>query len=208
MPHLHRGAIRTACDPAGDPKGRPYRRRIRWGSRGSGGEFNRRILSPGSSEVRVHQCCGGDVMTEPSANQGGEEVVVDDYNLDTIISVDYRVKSAQGPRFCQWATGPLREHLLRGYTRASVDSETVVSARLSRRSDCLLARSKPTPWCQTRAAPSAFRSVVNATGRDRREAANRSGPITALERIAPARIPPRSLGRSTPPPDPERSPAQ
>lgn len=41
---------------------------------------------------------------------------VDHYNLDVIISVGYRVKSAQGTRFRQWATATLREHLVRGYT--------------------------------------------------------------------------------------------
>lgn len=38
------------------------------------------------------------------------------YNLDVIISVGYRVKSAQGTRFRQWATRVLREHLVQGYT--------------------------------------------------------------------------------------------
>jgi prophage maintenance system killer protein len=38
------------------------------------------------------------------------------YNLDVIVSVGYRVKSAQGTRFRQWATRTLREHVLRGYT--------------------------------------------------------------------------------------------
>jgi hypothetical protein len=38
------------------------------------------------------------------------------YNLDEIISVGYRVKSAQGTRFRQWATHTLREHLMQGYT--------------------------------------------------------------------------------------------
>lgn len=38
------------------------------------------------------------------------------YNLDVIISVGYRVKSAQGTRFRQWATRLLREHLVRGHT--------------------------------------------------------------------------------------------
>jgi hypothetical protein len=38
------------------------------------------------------------------------------YNLDVIISVGYRVKSLRGTQFRQWATGVLREHLLRGYT--------------------------------------------------------------------------------------------
>lgn len=37
------------------------------------------------------------------------------YNLDVIISVGYRVHSVQGTRFRQWATGVLKEYLLRGY---------------------------------------------------------------------------------------------
>jgi hypothetical protein len=36
------------------------------------------------------------------------------YNLDAIISVGYRVHSRRGVRFRQWATGTLREHLVRG----------------------------------------------------------------------------------------------
>jgi hypothetical protein len=39
---------------------------------------------------------------------------VEFYNLDVIISVGYRVKSHQGTRFRQCATGTLREHLTRG----------------------------------------------------------------------------------------------
>ena len=38
------------------------------------------------------------------------------YNLDVVISVGYRVKSVQGARFRQWATGVLKEYLIRGYT--------------------------------------------------------------------------------------------
>lgn len=38
------------------------------------------------------------------------------YNLDIIISVGYRVKSAAGVHFRQWATRTLKEHLTRGYT--------------------------------------------------------------------------------------------
>lgn len=46
----------------------------------------------------------------------GSDKPVSFYNLDVIISVGYRVKSQQGTRFRQWATGLLREHLTRGYT--------------------------------------------------------------------------------------------
>ena len=38
------------------------------------------------------------------------------YNLDAVISVGYRVNSKKGVQFRQWATGVLRQHLLRGYT--------------------------------------------------------------------------------------------
>ena len=41
---------------------------------------------------------------------------VDHYNLDVVISVGYRVKSPRGTQFRIWATGTLREHLVRGYT--------------------------------------------------------------------------------------------
>lgn len=37
------------------------------------------------------------------------------YNLDVIISVGYRVKSKQGTQFRIWATGVLRDYLLKGY---------------------------------------------------------------------------------------------
>ncbi len=38
------------------------------------------------------------------------------FNLDAIISVGYRVNSKQGTRFRIWATGVLRNHIIRGYT--------------------------------------------------------------------------------------------
>ncbi len=37
------------------------------------------------------------------------------YNLDTIISVGYRVKSIQGVRFRQWATQKLKEYIIKGF---------------------------------------------------------------------------------------------
>ena len=38
------------------------------------------------------------------------------YNLDVIISVGYRVKSHRGTQFRQWATGRLREYIIKGFT--------------------------------------------------------------------------------------------
>jgi hypothetical protein len=40
---------------------------------------------------------------------------VDHYNLDAIISVGYRVKSAVATRFRIWATQKLRELIVRGF---------------------------------------------------------------------------------------------
>lgn len=37
------------------------------------------------------------------------------YNLDVIISVGYRVKSAQGTRFRIWATTRLKEYIIKGF---------------------------------------------------------------------------------------------
>jgi prophage maintenance system killer protein len=41
---------------------------------------------------------------------------MDLYNLDMILSVGYRVNSKCGTQFRIWATGVLRNHLLKGYT--------------------------------------------------------------------------------------------
>ena len=38
------------------------------------------------------------------------------YNLDMVISVGYRVNSRQGTEFRIWATGILKDHILKGYT--------------------------------------------------------------------------------------------
>ncbi len=46
----------------------------------------------------------------------GKSYQVDYYNLDVIISVGYRVKSAQGTKFRIWATSVLRQYLLQGYS--------------------------------------------------------------------------------------------
>ena len=41
---------------------------------------------------------------------------LDHYNLDAILAVAYRVRSARGTQFRQWATERLREYLVKGFT--------------------------------------------------------------------------------------------
>jgi len=38
------------------------------------------------------------------------------YNLDLVLSIGYRVNSANATKFRQWATKTLRQHILKGYT--------------------------------------------------------------------------------------------
>ena len=45
-----------------------------------------------------------------------QQVSVNYYNLDVIISVGYRVKSKQGTQFRIWATKRLRDHIVKGFT--------------------------------------------------------------------------------------------
>ena len=45
----------------------------------------------------------------------GKTYQVEYYNLDMIISVGYRVKSARGVHFRRWATNVLRQYLMQGY---------------------------------------------------------------------------------------------
>jgi len=50
--------------------------------------------------------------------EGAREILrqIEYYNLDTIISVGYRVNSKEGTQFRIWATQVLKKHLIEGYT--------------------------------------------------------------------------------------------
>jgi hypothetical protein len=55
----------------------------------------------------------------------GKTYQVDHYNLDVIISVGYRVKSLRGTQFRIWATGRLREYIVKGF---ALDDERLKKA--------------------------------------------------------------------------------
>jgi hypothetical protein len=60
--------------------------------------------------------------------EGNREVsrLVDHYNLDAILAVGYRVRSARGTAFRQWATSRLSELLVKGFT---LDDERIKTGR-------------------------------------------------------------------------------
>ncbi len=55
------------------------------------------------------------VAKNATTGPDGKTYQVDYYNLDVIISVGYRVNSKRGVQFRQWATGVLRDFLIKGY---------------------------------------------------------------------------------------------
>ena len=59
----------------------------------------------------------------------GERIIkrdVEFYNLDTILSIGYRVNSKQATQFRIWATKTLKNHLIKGYT---VNEKRLLEAR-------------------------------------------------------------------------------
>ena len=54
------------------------------------------------------------------------ERLVDHYSLDVFIAVGYRVRSARGTQFRQWATNTLREYLTKGF---AIDDERLMAGR-------------------------------------------------------------------------------
>jgi hypothetical protein len=60
--------------------------------------------------------------------EGSRQVrrLVDHYNLDAILAVGYRVRSARGTQFRQWATARLSELLVKGFT---LDDERIKAGR-------------------------------------------------------------------------------
>lgn len=74
-------------------------------------------------------------------SEGSRQVsrIVDHYNLDAILAVGYRVRSARGTAFRQWATARLSELLVKGFT---MDDERIKAGQTLGESyfDELLAR--------------------------------------------------------------------
>jgi len=65
-----------------------------------------------SGELEENAVCKEFLLTGPD----GKKYNYRFYNLDVIISVGYRVNSYQATQFRKWATGILREYLVKGYS--------------------------------------------------------------------------------------------
>ena len=87
-------------------------------------ERNRTVISKhlknifSSQELDEKMVCAFFAHTTPHGAILGksQKKLVKYYNLDTILSVGYRVNSQRGTQFRIWANKILKEHLLRGYT--------------------------------------------------------------------------------------------
>ena len=73
----------------------------------------RNVFSEGELDPKATCAKYAQVQSEGERTVSRE---TDHFNLEVIISVGYRVKSAHGTRFRKWATRILRDHLVQGHT--------------------------------------------------------------------------------------------
>jgi len=69
------------------------------------GELNKKVVVAKYATTTQHGAIEGKTQTHE----------VDYYNLDMIISVGYRVHSYRGVQFRMWATGVLKEYIVKGF---------------------------------------------------------------------------------------------
>ena len=81
-----------------------------------------------SGELEEKSTCS---ILERMGNDGKQRYQTKYYNLDAILSVGYRVNSANATQFRRWATQVLKEYMLRGY--AINQRLTTIEDRIDRR---------------------------------------------------------------------------
>ena len=79
--------------------------------------FNRDIKTIGKHIANAlrEECQNSVVAKFATTAEDGKNYQVEHYDLDMILSIGYRVKSANGVKFRQWANQVLKDHLLKGY---------------------------------------------------------------------------------------------
>ena len=80
--------------------------------------FNRDIKTIGKHIANAlrEECQNSVVAKFATTAEDGKNYQVEHYDLDMILSIGYRVKSANGVKFRQWANQVLKDHLLKGYS--------------------------------------------------------------------------------------------
>lgn len=91
------------------------------------GELNKEVVVAKNATTTQHGAIEGKTQTHE----------VDYYNLDMIISVGYRVHSYRGVQFRMWATGVLKEYIVKGF---ALNDELLKNAGRGNYFDELLAR--------------------------------------------------------------------
>ena len=79
--------------------------------------FNRDIKTIGkhSTNALKEECQNSVVAKFATTADDGKKYQVEHYDLDIILSVGYRVKSANGIKFRRWANHVLKDYMLKGY---------------------------------------------------------------------------------------------
>ena len=79
--------------------------------------FNRDIKTIGKhiTNALKEECHNSVVAKFATTADDGKKYQVEHYDLDIILSVGYRVKSANGIKFRQWANHVLKDYMLKGY---------------------------------------------------------------------------------------------
>ena len=79
--------------------------------------FNRDIKTIGKhiTNALKEECQNSVVAKFATTADDGKKYQVEHYDLDIILSVGYRVKSANGIKFRRWASHVLKDYMLKGY---------------------------------------------------------------------------------------------
>ncbi len=91
--------------------------------------FNRDIKTIGKhiTNALKEECQNSVVAKFATTADDGKKYQVEHYDLDIILSVGYRVKSANGIKFRRWANQVLKDYMLKGYVirqrKISIDLE-------------------------------------------------------------------------------------
>ena len=80
--------------------------------------FNRDIKTVGKHITNAlrEECQNSVVAKFATTADDGKIYQVEHYDLDMILSVGYRVKSANGIKFRRWANQVLKDYMLKGYS--------------------------------------------------------------------------------------------